>query len=669
MNISQSFRLRLPKVLPALKIVFANVFIAIAYYGLAELSRNLASTPNSVTPVWPPDGLAVGATLMYGNWMLPGVFLGSFLANIQAFWSLASLAAFLISVLGVLGIAAGTTLGTWLGTSLLRRTTRQRYPFNRVPGAIKFLLYAGMIGPMVNATVGVAMLVFTQTVPMSAYTSIWPVWWISNVAGIFIVSPVLLSGREWLRSLKQRRLAQNLTRDRKQADRLQRKGFEVLVLATSVFFVGKASLWNNYPIAYMLIPLLVWATFRFGQLGATLTMFFTAALAILGTVRGLGTFASDDVNQSLMGLQSFIAVVVFTSLILMAVLAERAQAESRLRQAFSELQVSNSALEQYSQQLVENNQRLERALHELSRTQAQMIQSEKMSALGNLVAGVAHEINNPIGFLKGNIQPALEYVQDLLDLIDLYSEQSDSSCDVIEDKIDEIDLEFLREDLPKLIGSMNQGVKRIENISTSLRTFSRADSDRPVPFNLHDGMESTILILKHRLKANEKRPAIKVDTHYGDIPEVECYAGQLNQVFMNILANAIDALDQSCQELTQEALAQCPRQITITSELLESSPINKSQTNKSQTNKEDKGQSVAIRIKDNGTGMPEEIKNKIFDHLFTTKEVGQGTGLGLSIVHQIVTEKHGGSLRVDSVPGEGSEFVIILPVQFDSKSA
>ena len=659
MTTSQFFRMQLPKALPVSKIVVANVAIAIAYYGLAELSRNLASTPNSVTPVWPPDGLAVGATLIYGNWMLPGVFLGSFLANIQAFWSLTGLATFLISVLGVLGIAAGTTLGTWLGTSLLRRTTRQRYPFNRVPDAIKFLLYAGMIGPTINATVGVAMLVFTQTVPMSAYASIWPIWWISNVAGIFIVSPVLLSGREWLRSPNRRRLAQGSLRDRSQADSFQQKGIEALVLATSVFFVGRASLWDNYPIAYMLIPLLVWATFRFGQLGATLTMFFTAVLAILGTVRGLGTFDSDDINQSLMGLQSFIAVVVFTSLILMAVLAERAQAESRLRQAFSELQASNSALEKYSQQLIENNQRLERALHELSRTQAQMIQSEKMSALGNLVAGVAHEINNPIGFLKGNIQPALEYIQDLLDLIDLYSEQSDLSNDVIEDKIDEIDLEFLREDLPKLICSMNQGVERIENISTSLRTFSRADSDRPVPFNLHDGIESTILILKHRLKANEKRPAIKVETHYGHIPEVECYAGQLNQVFMNILANAIDALDQSCQELTDEALAQSPRQITITSKLLETSS----------TNREDKGQSVAIRIQDNGTGMPEEVSSKIFDHLFTTKEVGQGTGLGLSIAHQIVTEKHGGSLRVDSAIGEGSAFVLVLPVEFDSELA
>lgn len=624
----------------------ANIGIALMYYGLAELSRNLASTPNDVTPVWPPDGLAVGAVLLYGAWMLPGVCVGSFLANIQAFWNLQSWLTLLISVTCVLGIAGGTTLGTWLGTSVLRQTINQRYPFDRVSDSVKFLLYAGLLGPMVNATAGVGMLVFAQKVPWSAYLSIWPIWWISNVAGIFILTPVLLSWHDWLKSQKISFNLQSFTLPhiKRWVTALQDRGIEVLVLAGFTFLIGKASFWDSYPLAYMLIPLLVWAAFRFGSRGATLSMFLISAIAILGTVRGLGSFATTDLNQSLMGLQSFIAVVVFTSLVLVAVLSERSQAELRLRKAFSELQVSNTALEQHTHELAAKNRRIEQTLQELARTQAQMVQSEKMSALGNLVTGIAHEINNPVGFLKGNIQPALDYVRDLFGLVDLYQEQYPQPNPVIQSKMTSIDLEFLREDLPKLIDSVNQGVDRISGISTSLRTFSRADSDRPVPFNLHDGLDSTLLILKHRLKANEERPAVKVVTYYGDIPLVECYAGQMNQVFMNILANAIDALDESCQGLSLEEIISKPRRITITTELA------------------DDRQHVVIRCKDNGTGIPEDVKDRIFDHLFTTKGVGQGTGLGLAIAHQIVTEAHNGSLDVQSEVGQGTEFYIRLPI-------
>ncbi len=631
--------------------VGANLAIALMYCGLAELSRNLASTPNAVTPVWPSDGLAVSAALLYGNWILPGVCLGSFLANIQAFWNLNNWLAELISLLSVLGIAGGTTLGTWLGTFLLRRAIGQRYPFDRVSDSIKFLVYAGSIGPTVNATVGVAMLVFAGKAPWSAYGNIWSIWWISNVSGIFILTPVILTWTHWIRS---QHLSSNPKRFMFQIRRwlvlLNEKGVEALVLAGVTFFIGKASFWNKQPLAYMLIPLLVWAAFRFGQPGTTLVAFLTATIAILGTVRGLGTFAGTDLNQSLMGLQSFIAVVVFTSLVLVAVLAEQMEAESRLKNAFTELQVANYTLERHTKELAQNNQRLEQTLQELGKTQAQMIQSEKMSALGNLIAGVAHEINNPVGFLNGNIQPALDYIKDLLGLVDLYGEQYPQPNPVIDNEVEAIDLEFLREDLPKLVNSMNEGVDRIKRICNSLRTFSRADSDRPVLFNLHDGLDSTILILKHRLKANEQRPAIAVITNYGNIPQVECYAGQLNQVFMNILANAIDALDESCQGLSFEVIKNNPRQITISTVLSAD------------------GHCAVIRVQDNGAGIPENVKAKIFDHLFTTKCVGKGTGLGLAIARQIVTEKHNGLLEVYSTLGQGSEFTITLPVKFRALS-
>ncbi|MEH1977474.1 MAG: AAA family ATPase [Nostoc sp.] len=297
------------------------------------------------------------------------------------------------------------------------------------------------------------------------------------------------------------------------------------------------------------------------------------------------------------------------------------------------------------QLLQQQKQQLEEALQELQTMQLQLVQGEKMSALGNLVAGVAHEINNPVGFIAGNLEPAKDYVKDLFGLINLYQQKFPNPGSDIEDEINAIDLNYLREDLPKLLDSMKLGVSRIRSISTSLRTFSRADKDYKVPFDIHEGIDSTILILRHRLKANENRPAIEVVKNYGKLPLVECFAGQLNQVFMNLLANAIDALEQYNTEHSLEAILTNPNCITIQTRVAES------------------GQHVLIKIADNGVGMSPEVKQKVFDHLFTTKPVGKGTGLGLAIARQIVVEAHGGSLSCTSELGKGTEFVIQISTQ------
>ncbi|MEB3292249.1 MAG: AAA family ATPase [Synechococcales bacterium] len=290
----------------------------------------------------------------------------------------------------------------------------------------------------------------------------------------------------------------------------------------------------------------------------------------------------------------------------------------------------------------QKNQELEQALIRLQQSQAQIVQSEKMSALGNLVAGVAHEINNPIGFLNGSINNAKDYVQDLLDYVVLYQQHHPNAAAPVQDKAEEIDLEFLSDDLPKLLNSMQGATDRIKSISTSLRTFSRADTEHKVSANLHDGMDSTLLILKYRLKANEFRPAIQVIQDYGELPAINCFPGQLNQVFMNILANAIDMFDEVAQSQSFTELKANPQQITIRSVMVENQ--------------------VQISIRDNGKGMTEDVKARIFDHLFTTKGVGKGTGLGLAIAHQIVVEKHGGSLEVKSDLGQGTEFCLRLPI-------
>ena len=283
---------------------------------------------------------------------------------------------------------------------------------------------------------------------------------------------------------------------------------------------------------------------------------------------------------------------------------------------------------------------LEKSLQELQQAQVQLVQSEKMSALGQLVAGVAHEINNPLGFIEGNLTYASEYVENLINHLRLYQEKFPEPGNEIEQRAEKVELEYIIEDLPQLIVSMKEGSDRIREISTSLRSFSRSDTDKKVAVNIHEGIDSTLLILKHRLKANQERPAIKVIKEYGELPLVACYPGPLNQVFMNLISNAIDVFDESNQKRVSDGNA-----IAIRTEFLPES------------------QRIVIRIKDNGRGMPPEVKQRIFDHLFTTKPVGKGTGLGLSISRQIVEEKHGGRLSCDSVVGVGTEFAIEIAIE------
>ncbi|ESA36425.1 response regulator receiver sensor signal transduction histidine kinase [Leptolyngbya sp. Heron Island J] len=288
----------------------------------------------------------------------------------------------------------------------------------------------------------------------------------------------------------------------------------------------------------------------------------------------------------------------------------------------------------------QQNQELEQTLAQLQKTQLQLVQQEKMSALGNLVAGIAHEINNPLGFVGGNVAELNSCLEELVTHLALYRQQA--SAATIEAHAEEIQLDFLLSDLPKMLESMAAGCDRIRNISVSLRSFARADKETKVAFNLHEGLDSTLLILKHRLKANQQRPAIQVHKQYGNLPDVFCFPGQLNQVFMNLLANAIDALDDNSHHKSYHTLETHPNQITITTWFEQDH--------------------VTIHVRDNGPGIPEDIQPYIFDHLYTTKEIGKGTGLGLAIVQQIIVDTHGGQITVDSSPDQGTEFILTLPV-------
>lgn len=287
---------------------------------------------------------------------------------------------------------------------------------------------------------------------------------------------------------------------------------------------------------------------------------------------------------------------------------------------------------------------LAQTLQDLKNAQTQLIQTEKMSSLGQLVAGVAHEINNPVNFIYGNLSHISGYAEDLLSLVQLYQKYYPHPDTEIQGRSEEIDLEFLAEDLPRTLSSMKMGTDRIRQIVLSLRNFSRLDQAEVKSVNIHEGIDSTLLILQHRLKSRPDSPGIELIKEYGNLPEILCYAGQLNQVFMNLLSNAIDSLEEWNMKRSFQEIKANPATIRIQTQQLDN-------------------QWISIQIADNGKGMTEEVRYHLFDPFFTTKPVGKGTGLGLSISYQIITEKHGGRLKCVSAPGQGAIFIIEIPIK------
>lgn len=465
---------------------------------------------------------------------------------------------------------------------------------------------------LTSSTLGAVTLLVFGFIKPDLFWGNWFVWWIGDAIGIIAITPLIMT---WYQK--------KFTFDLKKFLEFM---MVVILLGCTISLISML----HYPLSYLLIPFGVWSAVRFETRFATIMAFLISISVIWLELYHYKEFHMANISTSLLFLQTFVAVIFFTTLVLSAVITERRKAQKELLGANIELE---SRVEQRTQDLNKKNAQLNKTLDTLKQAETQLVQAEKMSSLGVLTAGIAHEINNPVNFISANIGPLKNDFEEIMHLLNKYAQ---ITPDTIKEKLqeiskykEEIDLSFTLQEIHSLLDGIEEGARRTANIVKDLRTFSRLDEGELKPINIHENIDSTLTLLH-----NQFRDRITIKKNYGDIPEIEGYPGKINQVFMNILINAAQAISEQGE-------------ITISTTL--------------------KNGHVWICIRDTGTGMSKETMARIFEPFFTTKPIGKGTGLGLSISYSIIQEHHG-TLSINSTLGKGSEFIISLPIKYSAQS-
>lgn len=578
------------------------VLLPIHFY-LAKISGVFTFSDGSAT-IWPSSGIFLAAAMLFGPKVWLSVFISDWIACETLYYNALPVS---------FSIAAIDTVEV-IGVSLvMARFIRRTDLFGRIASTVKYFLLLAPV-PALTSGLAVVTLCLFGVSDWETFRPAYKGWLCGVLTGMVVVAPLVLCTWHSIRRQNWRLTKAQLV--------------EFAVALGVLILIGLTAFSNAVPVEYTLTLPLVWAAIRFGPREAAFLALIMSAIAIYQTLNGYGSFAQNDVSSAAVLLQSFIVSFTVATLILSAAIQESRQANINLRFVNEDLE---SRVESRTEELTN-------ALRQLKKAQSHLVQQEKMSSLGQMVAGVAHEINNPVNFIHGNLSHLGNYVSDLLEFLYLYEKQYPEPTDEIKELSEELDIDFIKEDIKSTLSAMGVGTDRIKEIVLSLRNFSRMDEAEQKAVNIHDGIESTLMILQHRIKSKSNRAAINIVRDYSELPLVECYAGQLNQVFMNVLDNSIDALETSNSPEAQEDF-----QITIRTEA--------------------RPESIIISIADNGPGIPEQIRSRIFDPFFTTKPVGKGTGMGMAISYQIVTETHNGKIECFSDKGVGTEFVIEIPAR------